>query len=246
MGDRKKTAAKESRGSLAEKAYRQLRAGIVECSLTPGQRLTESSLSELLKVGKTPVREALRRLVQEGLAQVTPRHGYHVAPITLRDVRELFEMRLLLEPAAAALAAGKVDAATLPALKKLGAIGYRPGGHDSIRRFVSANSALHSRIAELSGNRRFSRLTVQLLSESERLINYGVQLHPQSERTVEEHRELIEALAKGNSGAARHIVEIHIRALREMVIESLISDTRFGEWPLQRSEGGARTRTPHQ
>ncbi len=238
--------SRESRDSLADTAYRQLRAQIVECSLTPGQRLTESALAVRLEVGKTPVREALRRLVQEGLALVTPRHGYHVAPITIRDVRELFEMRFLIEPAAAALAAGKADATTLSALKKLGAIGYRPGGQDSIRRFIRANSVLHSKIAELSGNRRFARLTAQLISESERLINYGVQLHPQSERTVEEHGELIEALARGNSGAARHIVETHIRALREMVIESLISDARFGEWPLQPSEGFARSHSQHK
>jgi DNA-binding GntR family transcriptional regulator len=230
---RAKKAGEITGSSLADAAYHRLRGEIVECRLLPGQRLTESWLSERLGAGKTPVREALGRLLQEGLMLVTPRHGYTVAPITLRDVRELFDLRLLVEPAAAEMAAGKVDGQNLAALNKLSAVGYKGGGIDSIRRFVRANSSLHSSISVLSGNRRFARLTAQLLSESERLINYSVKLRPQSERTVGEHRELIEALAKGNSGAARRIVEVHILALREMVIESLLADERFGDWPLQ-------------
>jgi DNA-binding GntR family transcriptional regulator len=105
--------------SLAEKAYHRLRLAIVECQLAPGERLTEAAIAQRLRVGKTPAREALRRLVLEGLAGVTPRHGYTVAPITLRDVQELFDLRLLLEPAAAALAAGHREPAALSRLRKL-------------------------------------------------------------------------------------------------------------------------------
>jgi len=216
-------------GSIAEKAYRRLRLAIVECRLAPEQRLTEASIARQLRVGKTPAREALRRLVVEGLARVTPRHGYTVSPITLRDVEELFELRLLVEPAAASLAAGRLDGQVRGRLEQLSRLGYREGRRDSLRKFVRANTEFHAQIARLSGNRRFAGLVSQLLSESERLINFGALLHPQSRETVDEHRRLIDALAGGESDSARRIMEEHVRTTRQMVVESLISGANLRE-----------------
>ncbi len=221
------------RGSLAEKAYQRLRLAIIECRLAPEQRLTEASIARQLRVGKTPAREALRRLVVEGLARVTPRHGYTVASITLRDVEELFELRLLVEPAAASLAAGKLDGRVRARLEELSRVGYGKGGRDSLRKFVRANTEFHTQIARISGNLRFAHLVTQLLAESERLINFGALLHPQSRQTVEEHQRLIEALANGEAGFARRIMEEHVRATRQMVVESLISDANLREVPIR-------------
>jgi len=113
--------------------------------------------------------------------------------------------------------------------KRLSRVGYGEGGRDSVRKFVRANTEFHMQIAHLSGNHRIAQLAAQLLSESERLINFGVLLHPQSERTVDEHRRLFEALASGDANSARQIAEEHIRATRQMVVEGLISDTRLRE-----------------
>src|SRR5919197_450469 len=87
--------------SLADQAYARIRRRIVGCELAPGDQVTESQLVETHGIGKTPVREALQRLAQEGLVQPIRRHGYRVAPITLRDVRDLFGLRLIIQPAAA-------------------------------------------------------------------------------------------------------------------------------------------------
>lgn len=215
--------------SIAEKAYRQLREAIVECRVAPEQRLTEALIARQLRVGKTPAREALRRLVIEGLANVTPRHGYTVAPITLRDVEELFELRLLIEPAAAFLAAGRCDGRVRKDLEKLSRVGYSPGARDSLRKFVRANTEFHVQIARLSGNRRFAGLVSQLLSESERLINFGALLQPKSGQTVDEHRRLIDALAGAHPDRARRIMEEHVRTTRQMVIESLLAEANLRE-----------------
>ncbi len=220
--------------SIAENAYQRLRLAIVECRLAPEQRLTEAAIAEQLQVGKTPAREALRRLVTEGLALVTPRHGYTVAPITLRDVQELFELRLLVEPAAAALAAGNRSSVSRARLKTLSRVGYRAHERDSVRKFVRANTDFHAQIAHLSGNRRFVQLVSQLLAESERLINFGVLLHPQSERTVDEHERLVQVLASGDPGSARRIMEEHVRTTRQMVMEGLMSDAGLREVPITR------------
>jgi len=144
-------------------------------------------------------------------------------------VQELFDLRLLVEPAVAALASGNVRAASMSSLRRLSQVGYGEGGRDSVRRFVRANTEFHMQIAHLSGNHRLAQLAAQLLSESERLINFGVLSHPQSERTVDEHRRLFEALASGDANSARQIAEEHVRATRQMVVESLITDTRLRE-----------------
>jgi DNA-binding GntR family transcriptional regulator len=218
--------------SIAERAYQRLRLAIVECRLAPGQRLTEASIAQKLQVGETPAREALRRLVQEGLVRVAPRHGYAVAPITLRDVHELFELRLLIEPATAGMAAVNSPAAPLARLKELSRVGYADGGQDSVRKFLRANTELHAHIAHLSGNHRIAQLLNQLLSESERLINFGMLSHPQSETTVGEHQKLLEALADRDANSAREIMEKHIIATRQMVVESLIANTSLREIPI--------------
>jgi DNA-binding GntR family transcriptional regulator len=105
--------AGETGGSLADEAYARIRRRIVGCDLAPGEQVTEGQLVETHGIGKTPVREALQRLAQEGLVQPIRRHGYRVAPITLRDVRDLFGLRLIIEPAAAELAVGRIDVAQL-------------------------------------------------------------------------------------------------------------------------------------
>lgn len=227
-----KEVEKNKRYSIAEKAYQRLRLAIVECRLAPGERLTEASIARRLQVGETPAREALRRLMLEGLVRVTPRHGYAVAPITLRDVHELFELRLLIEPATAALAAGKFQPSARPRLEELSRVDYADGSQDSVRRFLRANTALHAGIAELGGNRRVARLLGQLLSESERLINFGMLSHPQSELTVGEHLRLLEALAAGEADPARRIMEEHVKTTRQMVVESLITNTNLREIPI--------------
>ncbi len=218
--------------SIAAKAYRRLRCAIVECRLAPGQRVTEASIAQKLQVGETPAREALRQLVLEGLVQVTPRHGYVVAPITLRDVHELFELRLMVEPAAAALAARNASSACLARMRKLSEIGYSPDNQDSVRKFLRANTELHAYIACISGNRRMAQLLSQLLSESERLIHFGVRSHPQSDQTVAEHQRLLEAFVNGDSNTARRLVEEHITATRQMVVESLLTNTSLREIPI--------------
>jgi DNA-binding GntR family transcriptional regulator len=133
------------------------------------------------------------------------------------------------------LAAGNREPNSLPRLRELSRFGYDAGGRDSVREFVRANSELHAEIARLSGNRRFADLITRLLAESERLINFGVLLRPQSERTVGEHGRLIEALEKGDAGLARRVSEEHIRTARQMVVESLISDTRLREVSITRT-----------
>ena len=105
--------------SLAEQAYLRLRQEILVCTLAPGQVLTERELAGRYEMSKTPIREALTQVCHDGLVQRLPGRGYMVAPITVKDLRDLFDMRLILEVAAAERATREPSPALVAELKTL-------------------------------------------------------------------------------------------------------------------------------
>jgi DNA-binding GntR family transcriptional regulator len=140
----------------------------------------------------------------------------------LRDVQEVFELRLILEPAAARLAAGKAD---IRALKELDAVcraSYRTDDPDSALRFLEANRAFHVSIAELSGNRRLADQIGRLLDEMTRMLQLGLGGRDRTGEMAHEHRALIDALARQDGGAAEAVVREQILAAREMVLGVLM------------------------
>ena len=95
----------DAKPSATDIAYRALRDEILRCELAPGSRVVEGEIAERLGMSKTPVKKALGMLIHEGFVEVRPRHGYQVTEITLADVQEVYQLRQILEPAAAELAA---------------------------------------------------------------------------------------------------------------------------------------------
>ena len=102
--------------SLADKAYHAIRGLIVSLALAPGALIDERELIERLGIGRTPVREALRRLAQEQLVEVYPRRGMFVTPVDARALARLSEVRAVLEPEAARLAAERATVVPTPSL----------------------------------------------------------------------------------------------------------------------------------
>lgn len=99
------TLDRSGRGSLRDRAYRSIRTAILEGQLPPGAAISEAERAETLGVSRTPIREALQLLAQEGLVEIFPKRGTLVARLSARDVRESFELREAIETAAARLAA---------------------------------------------------------------------------------------------------------------------------------------------
>lgn len=211
------------RGSLVDTAYATLKRRIIVCEIEPGLRITEAQLVEEMGIGKTPVREALARLAQEGLVRSIPHHGYEVSSITLRDVQELFGLRLIVEPAAVQLAAGHVDAVHLRRLDELCQAGYDLGDRDSAARFLRANHEFHATVAQASGNQRLVDVVVRVLDESERLFHLGLMLRNRTDEMAHEHRSLVDALVAGDGEAARRIAVEQIVAAERMVVNALLS-----------------------
>jgi len=90
---------------LTDRAYERIKHDIICCIIAPGTEISEAQLCAQYKLGKAPVRMALSRLAHDGLVRAIPRRGYMVTAITLKDIQDIFELRLMLEPAAARMAA---------------------------------------------------------------------------------------------------------------------------------------------
>ncbi len=221
--DRQRGIAATPARSLTAKAHAILKRRIIRGELAPGHRITEAQLVTDLGVGKTPVREALAKLRQEGFVEVLPRHGYRITPLTLGAVQELFGLRLIVEPASAYLAAGRLDAAQLRRLEELCQAGYTAGDGESVEAFVRAHHELHALVALAAGNGRLADLVTTLLEESERLFHLDLLRRSRGEAHAWEHRPLIEALAAGDGGRAEQIAREHILAEQRVVLDAVLA-----------------------
>jgi len=173
--------------------------------------LVEGAVARRFGVSKTPVREALALLQQDGLVESLPRRGYLVTGITVRDVHELCEVRAALEGAAAELAATRITAAELTELEALLVPPQASVDGKTLRRHLEGNRRFHVAIARASGNQRLTRLVGRTLDEMTRLIAMGYE--------TGEHAELIAALRSGDGHRARAALVNHILVTRERVLK---------------------------
>lgn len=222
----------DSASSITDQVYEALRGDILACVIEPGEAISEATLATRYTVGKAPVRLALSRLRQEGLVSASPRRSFVVSSITPRDVQELYEVRLVLEPASARLAAGKVDLARLRKIDAVCRQGYLPGDVKSTLRFLDANREFHLAIVEASGNRRFLRLLSQIFDETTRVMHIGLCVRNRNAEMQHEHDALLEALEAGDGNAAAQIAEEQVIASRDMVMNAIFTSTLLLDRPI--------------
>ena len=208
---------------LTDRAYERIKHDIMTCAITPGTEVSEPQLCTHYRLGKAPVRMALIRLAHDGLLRAIPRRGYMVTAITLKDIHDVFELRLMLEPQAAHMAAGKVDVQRLRVLDEACRPGYQSDDIKSITRFLEANKAFHVAIAQATGNGRLAIMVSQLLDQMTRLLHLSLGLRNRSQEMQHEHRALVKALARGDSETAQRISREQIEAARGMVLSAIMT-----------------------
>jgi DNA-binding GntR family transcriptional regulator len=203
--------------SKKERLYDALRREILTLALAPGRMLVEGELARRFRTSKTPVREALACLEQDGLVETLPRRGYLITPVTVRDVHELFELRAAIEGAAAELAAVRITAEELGRLERL-VPAPAARGAGAVRRHVDQNREFHLIIARASRNDRLARLVERTLGEMTRLIVIGYE--------TGQHAEIVTALRSGDGPRARMTMRDHILLTQDRVLKREASWTR--------------------
>jgi DNA-binding GntR family transcriptional regulator len=209
--------------SSAHVAYDALKRDILTGRARPGAALHEGELAAALAVSKTPVREALGRLVREGYVDVRPRKGYRVTDLTLADVAELFAIRGMLEPAAAASAARHASPGQVEQLQDLAPVAYDIEDDDAFERSVAADRRFHLALADASGNGRLAVAMRSLLEAFERLYFMGPRLRRAAAAEATDHQALVEVLRQGDAEAARAVADLNARSDHGRVMTALLA-----------------------
>jgi DNA-binding GntR family transcriptional regulator len=209
------TTAGPARGATVEYVRERLREGIMRGQYAPGQRLIEADLTRLFGISRGPLREAYRRLAAEGLLEMIPHRGAFVRRLSLREMSELFEIRIALEALGARLASAAMSQPEVRAKFKteIAAIFVderRAGGPG----YLDENSSFHAAIVRASGNLQLLALTGQL--QLPLILNQlATRLRPETILTsVTEHRAVARAILAGDADTAERLVKAHLeRAL---------------------------------
>lgn len=208
--------------SQAEQVYGAVKRDILRCELQPGSVLAQPQLAARYQAGITPLREALHKLTSEGLIQPIPRFGYLVAPITLTDVQELFEVRAVLEIATARKAAARASAEQLQMLSQLAEFTYVYKNTLSYTEFLEKNRDFHLAVAAAAGNCRLLDMLAHVLDMMSRVFHLNLGVRDSAEQIRAEHRALVTALAAKDPDRCELLISEQIGQAKQRVLEALL------------------------
>jgi DNA-binding GntR family transcriptional regulator len=207
----------EETSSLADRAYLAIRHLIVSLRLQPGALIDERRLVESLGIGRTPVREALRRLAQEQLVEVFPRRGMFVTGVDVRDLARISEVRAALEPEAARLAA---ERATDKELAELAALSDRiAGGAD----LMALDESIHRAVYAAAHNHLLEKTLGEYYVLALRIWMIALEHDQDLEEAVEAHRDLVRAIVAGNGDRAAELMRAHVEDFEQAMHKVLVS-----------------------
>jgi DNA-binding GntR family transcriptional regulator len=210
-------AALDDQQQLTDRVHAALREAITSGRLAPEERIKQEQVAAELGVSRTPVREALHLLEREGLVRLVPRRGAVVQGFSAGDVRELYELRELLEPTAAALATARASAAERQTVLRLaGLTERRRGGFEANREF-------HRALCAPCGNGLVLRTldSVWTHRAAHGLFTYQSRPAGAVERMAAEHAEIARAFAGADAARVRALVHDHVRGAGDEALERL-------------------------
>ncbi|MEN8656267.1 GntR family transcriptional regulator [Streptomyces sp. 21So2-11] len=200
---------------LADRAYDELRSAVLANRLRPGDALSVPALATRMGISRSPVREAVQRLIHDGLASHVPHRGAVVSTVDVEDVRQLYVVREVMEGLAARLATERLDATRVAELRDLLDRHEQVVASDSAEEsHIEMDMAYHRLIREVAGN---THLTAALdtIQGKAHLALHSLWRSPEAPRlAVQEHRRIFEAMTAGDPDAAELAAREHIRRLR--------------------------------
>ncbi len=207
-------------GSLTERVYKRLAADIIEGRLPPGSQLLETTLAKELGVSRTPVREALRVLISEGLAVATA-GGVVVTELTVKAVRELFEAEEMLDGLACRLAAQRGSEEQTAKLEKIMLEEEDAAAHGDCLRLMNADKQLHEHIALMADNQTLLRFTHHVVSLLGRTRPISAHVPGRLMTIARENRQVVDAIKRHDGEEAEKSVREHVRSAERVVISIL-------------------------
>ena len=206
---------------LRDVVFNTLRKAILRGELKPGERLMEIALANRLGVSRTPVREAIRMLEQEGLVIMIPRKGAQVAQITMKDLNDVLEVRLGLEELAMQFACKRITQEEIGEMKQALEEIERLQEAEDVTALAEADVAFHDIIYKATDNKRLNQI---INNVREQMYRYRVEYLKDSRTRgtlLKEHREIYEAVAGRDEERAKACIRYHIMNQQQSIARSL-------------------------
>jgi DNA-binding GntR family transcriptional regulator len=204
------TESRIPRELLADRAYADLRDRIVTLHIAPGAPIDEDVLGGELGIGRTPVREAIKRLALENLVTVFPRRGTFASEINITDLADISDVRMQLEGHAAYRAAQRINPAQRAELQALLAELDHSQGSDDTGRLMALDTRVHRFIHRCAGNPYLEESLGRYFNLSLRIWYLVLDRLPHLFMRVHEHGDLLRAIDDGDANGARAIIAEHI------------------------------------
>jgi len=204
-------------------AYDFVKGQIVNLRYKPGEYITDTQIAGQLSISRTPVREAFLRLEKEGLLVYELRRGWKVYTLTLKDIHEIFDIKLAVEGMVARKAAECQDEALRSELKSILETMETAVEADDPDSWLQADICLHAILYQMAGNERANRIISNLNDQWHRIRVGFIALHGRTRRSTSEHRSFIESILAGKGEEAEQKMRAHLSLLREELVRLLVA-----------------------
>ncbi|WP_372966613.1 GntR family transcriptional regulator [Marinobacter sp.] len=212
------------RHSLYEAVTERLREMVLEGELEPGSRISEKQLCEAFEVSPTPLRQALKVLVSEGLVEMLPNRGARVTEVDVEEVADLFEVMAVLEGLSGTLLATRASDAEIAEIRHLHECMMEKFRKNQRNEYFQLNQTIHRRLAEIAGNRVLLELETSLTLRITRARYAANMQMGRWEESAKEHECLVEALEKRDAQGLSAAMSLHMRKTGNAVIQRLKQD----------------------
>lgn len=213
---------RQPRMSLRDQAYQIIKSKIVSCELKPGEAVTVTDLADALGIGRTPVIQAVDRLMVDGLVEVMPRKGVVVSPVSLDELVELIEVRQINESKVARWAAERIQERQLKDLRD-NLDRMLKATHDrELEQLIELDRSFHQTIVASVGNSIMTELLGNLHDRAVRFWTLSLNVPYQNRRVCDQHAEIIEQLAAHDPDGAEKAMLSHINAFKANLFNTLI------------------------
>jgi DNA-binding GntR family transcriptional regulator len=198
--------------------YEKIKHDIMTCKLAPGEPLSENQFLERFGVSKTPIREALTSLVQDGLVEYTPNRGFMVTNVSVSDIQEIFEARIFIEAELFRLAVKKISDGEIDELEKQSRVEADLKKPEYAETFLESNRNFHIALAAAGRNSRLLWYYETLMNEAQRLFYMDISNHHQDFRWGHGHEGIIQALRNRDEEAGVTVIRETLETARKRIL----------------------------
>ena len=208
--------------NLRDQTYDIIKNMIILREIEPGKKINEEHIAKEIQVSRTPIREALCRLENEGIVKIIPRRGAFVSDLTETNVREILLIREVLEGLVVRLAVENMDEKTLEKLRKaLGKVSTLPEKDRDLINYTRSEVDFHALLLGASKNQMLKNM-MEIVNAHLQIIRLRTVVIPErAQRTVKEHQQILNEIENGDATSAEELMRKHVQSVREVALKNI-------------------------